>query len=49
MDLKLIAENDNQEVVREVQEYFADFFAVNQHLFSFNIEKCYNVYHFFTL
>jgi vacuolar protein sorting-associated protein 45 len=43
MDLKLIAENDEQEVVREVHEYFADFLAINQHVFCFNLEKSYQV------
>ena len=43
MDLKLIAENDDQEVVREVNEFFADYCAINQHVFSFNLEKSYNV------
>ncbi|KAI8441872.1 hypothetical protein MSG28_005555, partial [Choristoneura fumiferana] len=32
-----LAECDEQEAVREVQEVFADFLAVDRHLFSFNI------------
>jgi vacuolar protein sorting-associated protein 45 len=40
MDLKTLAENDEQEVVREVQELFADYLAINQHVFSMNIPKC---------
>ena len=43
MNLKLIAENDDQEVVRDVHEFFADYCAINQHVFSFNLEKAYNV------
>jgi vacuolar protein sorting-associated protein 45 len=37
--LKQIAEADDQEAVRSVQEYFADFFAVNSDLFTLNIEQ----------
>ncbi len=40
MDLKTIAEIDEQEVVREVQEVFADYLAISQHVFSINIPKC---------
>ena len=40
MDVKSLAEIDEQEVVREVQEYFADYVAINQHVFSMNIPKC---------
>jgi vacuolar protein sorting-associated protein 45 len=40
MDVKSLAENDEQEVIREVQEFFADYIAVNQHVFSINIPKC---------
>jgi len=39
-DIKTIAESDIQEVVREVQEYYADFLSVAPHLFSFNIPSC---------
>jgi len=39
-DIKTIAESDIQEVVREVQEYYADYLAVAPHLFSFNIQSC---------
>lgn len=35
--VKLLAEADDQEVVKEVQEYFGDFFAVGPHAFSMNI------------
>lgn len=40
MDLKMLAENDEQEVVREVQEVFADYLAIGQHVFSVNTPKC---------
>jgi hypothetical protein len=40
MDVKSIAEIDEQEVVRGVQEIFADYLAVSQHVFSMNIPKC---------
>lgn len=40
LDVKSLAENDEQEVVREVQEYFSDYIAVNTHVFSMNIHKC---------
>ncbi|XP_046584204.1 LOW QUALITY PROTEIN: vacuolar protein sorting-associated protein 45-like [Haliotis rubra] len=36
-DVKLLAEADDQEVVREVQEFFGDYIAVNPHLFSLNL------------
>ncbi|KAI8050293.1 Sec1-like protein [Syncephalis plumigaleata] len=35
--LERLAEVDQHEVVREVQEYFADYVAINQDLFSFNM------------
>jgi vacuolar protein sorting-associated protein 45 len=37
--LKQIAEADEQEVVRTVQEYFSDFYAVNSDLFTLNIPQ----------
>lgn len=40
IDIKSLAESDEQEVVREVQEFFADYVAVNQHVFSMNIPNC---------
>lgn len=40
MDVKSLAEIDEQEVVREVHEYFADYVAVNAHVFSFNLPRC---------
>jgi vacuolar protein sorting-associated protein 45 len=39
-DIKTLAECDEQEVVREVQEVFADYLAIDRHLFSFNIVGC---------
>ncbi|XP_063833288.1 uncharacterized protein LOC135082424 [Ostrinia nubilalis] len=41
-DVKTLAECDEQETVREVHEVFADYLAVDQHLFSFNIVGCMN-------
>ncbi len=35
----MLAESDEQEVVREIQEFYADYFAVGPHLFSLNLEK----------
>ncbi|XP_045216562.1 vacuolar protein sorting-associated protein 45-like [Mercenaria mercenaria] len=40
-DVKTLAEADDQEVVREVQEFFGDYIAVNPHLFTLNIQGCY--------
>jgi len=40
MSVKSLAEVDEQEVVREVQEYFCDYVAVNAHVFSMNIPCC---------
>nr|SVE76297.1 EOG090X03QA [Daphnia longispina] len=37
--IKVLAESDEQEVVREIQEFYADFFAIGPHLFSLNLEK----------
>jgi len=37
--IKVLAESDEQEVVREIQEFYADFFAIGSHLFSLNLEK----------
>lgn len=38
--VKQLAEADDQEVVKEVQEFYADYFAVSAHAFSFNIVGC---------
>lgn len=40
MDVKSLAENDEQEVVREVHEFFADFVSIGQHVFSMNLPNC---------
>ncbi|EDO39542.1 predicted protein [Nematostella vectensis] len=34
--IRALAEADDQEVVREVQEYYADYFAISPHVFSLN-------------
>lgn len=39
-DVKTLAENDEQEVVREIEEFYADYLPVSPHLFSFNIPVC---------
>ncbi|CAI9721269.1 sorting-associated 45 [Octopus vulgaris] len=39
-DVKVLAEADDHEVVREVQEFYGDYIAVNPHLFSLNIVGC---------
>lgn len=39
-DVKTLAEADDQEVVREVQEFYGDYIAVSPHLFSLNIVGC---------
>lgn len=39
-DIKILAENDEQEVVKEVQELYMDYLAVNPHLFSMGIPMC---------
>lgn len=39
-DVKLLAESDEQEVVREVHEYYADYLAISPHLFSLGITGC---------
>lgn len=36
--LEELAQADEHEVVKEVQEYFADYFAINNDFFSFNLE-----------
>lgn len=40
-DVKMLAEADEQELVREVQEFYGDFIAIGPHLFSFNVVGCY--------
>lgn len=38
-DVKSLAESDEQELVKEVQEMYMDYLAVNPHLFSFGIQN----------
>ncbi|GIY20911.1 vacuolar protein sorting-associated protein 45 [Caerostris darwini] len=40
-DIKILAEADETESVREVQEFYGDFIPVAPHLFSLNISPCY--------
>ena len=39
-DVKVMAEADDQEVVREVQEFYADYIPISPHVFSINIVGC---------
>lgn len=39
-DIKALAECDEIEVVREVQEFYGDYLAISPHLFSLNIIGC---------
>ncbi|KAK4876895.1 hypothetical protein RN001_009401 [Aquatica leii] len=39
-DVKVLAENDEQEVVKEVRELYMDYLAVNPHLFSLGLPTC---------
>ena len=39
-DIKSLAETDEHEVVREVQEFYADFIALSPHLFTQAIPLC---------
>ena len=41
--MKYLAEADEQETVREVQEFYGDYIAVSPHLFSLNIVGCKSV------
>ena len=42
-DIKSLAEADEFECVRVVQEYYADYLAINPHLYSLNIPSTYQV------
>jgi len=42
-DIKHLAEADEHERVREIQEFFGDYIATSPHLFSLNITGCYSV------
>lgn len=39
-DIKTLAECDEIEVVREVQEFYGDYLAISPHLFSLNLTGC---------
>lgn len=39
-DIKILAESDESESVREIREIYADYLGVNNSLFSLNIPKC---------
>lgn len=39
-DIKLLAESDESESVREVKEIYADYLCVNSNFFSFNLPNC---------
>eukprot|EP00163_Fabomonas_tropica_P009627 TRINITY_DN1944_c0_g1_i3.p1 TRINITY_DN1944_c0_g1~~TRINITY_DN1944_c0_g1_i3.p1 ORF type:complete len:525 (-),score=148.96 TRINITY_DN1944_c0_g1_i3:65-1639(-) len=41
--LEELAEADHHEVVRQVQEYYADYYAINPDFFSLNIPSCSNM------
>lgn len=38
--IRAIAEADDHEVVRELQEFYADYYAISPHVFSLNIPNC---------
>ena len=42
-DIKSLAEADEFECVRIVQEFYADYLAINPHLYSLNIPNTYQV------
>jgi vacuolar protein sorting-associated protein 45 len=42
-DIKALAEADEYECVRIVQEFYADYIAVNSHLYSLDIPITYEV------
>lgn len=39
-DVKILAEADDQEVIREVQEFYSDYVAISAHVVSMNIVGC---------
>lgn len=43
-DIKLLAENDQSESIREIKEIYADYLCVNSNLFSLNIPTCLHRY-----
>jgi hypothetical protein len=42
-DIKTLAEADEFECVRSIQEFYADYLALNSHLYSLNISESYQV------
>ncbi len=42
-DIKSLAEADEFECVRVIQEFYADYLAINPHLYSLNIPNNYQV------
>jgi vacuolar protein sorting-associated protein 45 len=42
-DIKSLAEADEFECVQVVQEFYADYLAINPHLYSLNIPTTYQV------
>lgn len=39
-DIKILAENDEQEVVRELEEMFIDYLTITPNFFSLNVATC---------
>ncbi|KAJ6218765.1 hypothetical protein RDWZM_004577 [Blomia tropicalis] len=45
-DIKFIADVDEQELIKDVQEIYGDYLAINSHTFSINVKCCYqNINH----
>ncbi|KAF7495002.1 Vacuolar protein sorting-associated protein 45 [Sarcoptes scabiei] len=44
-DIKALAQVDEFEVVKDVQEFYADYAAINPHTFSLNVRSCYQNHH----
>lgn len=42
-DIKALAEADEFECVRGIQEFYADYLAINTHLYSLNVTENYTV------
>ena len=40
--IKLLAEADDHEVVKDIKEFYGDFIAISQHVFSFNLSPALN-------
>ncbi|XP_055348606.1 vacuolar protein sorting-associated protein 45-like [Paramacrobiotus metropolitanus] len=43
-DIKQLAECDEQEIVKEIQEFYGDYIAISPHVFSLNISNIYHQY-----